>query len=297
MKKHTWFCSVVTISLLCMCAFAPQGIMLRSQDQADIDRFIQELLAKLAAASGEQDAKLKLLIVAEKDAENYSRRITATKQKAAQDSEDADQTATNMEASINKRGGALAMDTATYKDYERKIQKTVEAKSILTTLAEQEDRAKKTFEASHRALEGARQEHFAQEAIREEQREKLAKLYRVWQENKGEETFKALTGQLTAMAVAANETSDVELVTQGPNKQPTIGALIYYESELDRKNKIQPIKSSSCATGCVEKNMPKGWYYMWAMRGNRETSEKTRYFHIKGPTDRAEIIETITMEK
>jgi hypothetical protein len=140
-------------------------------------------------------------------------------------------------------------------------------------------------------LETARKEHAVREAIKTEQREKLEGFYRAWRKDKTEANFKAVTGQLTIMAAGANETSDVELVTQDQNKQPTRGALIYYESELDRKNKVRPIKSSSCATGCVEKNMPKGWYYMWSVRGNNETSNKDRYLHIAGPTDRKEIIE------
>ncbi len=284
----------LALTLLLSCRYvngqqaAPQG----EQDQAAVAQFSDELLTNIAKASGEQDAEVKRLTAAREEAEKDYKRIAAAKLKASGESAKAEQYAALMKAHLNKHGGEQAIDTAAYEDYERGIQMAAAAKSSLTDLNIQEEAARKNLESAQRAEESAQKERDAKNALREEQRDKLAKLLHAWQEDKTDENFKALTGQLTAMAAAANETSDVDLVTEDSNKSPTPGALIKYESDLDRKNNVRPVKSASCATGCTEKDMPKGWYYMWSERNQQATSDKNRYVHIRGPKDRVEIIET-----
>jgi hypothetical protein len=117
------------------------------------------------------------------------------------------------------------------------------------------------------------------------------KYYFAWSENETDESFKTLTSFLTEMAAKNHETCDVELVTQDPQKKETTGALIFYETELDRKNKVQPVKTSNCATGCVQNGMAKGWYYMWSVRNDKVTSNKDRYIHVGGSDKRVEIVE------
>lgn len=280
----------LTILLLYPCAYAQQAATPSNQEQSVIEQFTQELLADIAASNGEQDAKVKLLSSAEKEAEKDWKRIAAAREKAARVSATADQYAVLMKARISRHNGAQSIDIDAYEDYEKSIQEAAAAKSSLKDLEKQEDAAKKTLEATQLKLESARKERDARAAESEKQRAELARLYAVWQENRTEDNFKTLTGQLTMMASAAGETSDVDLVTK-KNNNPNPGALIKYESELDRKNNVQPIKSANCATGCTEKDMPKGWYYMWSERDQKETSDKNRYVHIKGPKDSVEIIE------
>jgi hypothetical protein len=270
--------------------YAQQAAPPSDQDQAVIEQFTQELLTNIATENGKQDAKVKLLSSAEKEAEKDWKRIAAAREKAARESAMADQYAVLMRSRIRKHGGAQSIDTNAYEDYEKSIQEAAAAKSSLAELTTQEDAAKKNLDTTRRDLESARNVRDARVAASEQQRTELTKLYTAWKENKTEDNFKALTGQLTMMAAAAGETSDVDLVTKKDNN-PNPGALIKYESDLDRKNKAQPIKSANCATGCTEKGMPKGWYYMWSERDQKETSDKNRYVHIKGPTDTVEIIE------
>lgn len=292
MKSLTLFFFTLSLLLLCPCAYARQGAPQSDQDQIAITQFADELLTNIAKTSGEQDSQVKRLAAAREESEKDLKRIIAARVKALGESARAEQYAMLMRARIKSHGGAQSIDTDAYEDYERSVHAAAAARANLTALTKQEEETRRKLEAAQSAEERARRERDEKNAAREAQREGLAKLLRAWQENKTDENFKALTAQLTVMAAAANETSDVDLATKDLNSNPTKGAVIKYESELDRKNKVTPVKSASCVTGCTENGMPKGWYYMWSERNQQATSDKNRYVHIRGPKDTVEISET-----
>ncbi len=290
MKRLTRFVVVITSVLVCSVGQAQHAAGQGKQVQADIEKFTQELLVNIAAANGKKDAAVKVLISTQQQAEQDSNRIASAKVKATDEFAAATKYQAIAKSRIRTHGGAQSIDTDAYKDYEDSVQRTSAAQASVTMLKTQEEVAKKNLDTANRELESARIERDAWVAASDSQRAELAKLYKAWGENNTEANFKALTGQLTAMAATVGETSDVDLVTKKGN-QLNPGALIKYESELDRKNKVQPIKSANCSTGCTETGMPKGWYYMWSERGQGETSDKNRYVHIKGPKDKVEILE------
>lgn len=292
MRTLTRLFFILPLLLLCPCVYARQAATQSEQEQAAIAQFADELLTNIARASGEQDAQVKRLAAAREETEKDLKRIIAAREKASGESSRAEQYAAVMKSRIRSHGGAQSIYVDAYEDYERSVQAAAAARAILTELTKQEEVTRKNLEAARSAEERARRERDAKNATREAQREELGRLLRAWHENRTEENFKALTGHLTTMAAGANETSDVDLATKDSNNNPTQGAVIKYESELDRKNKAVPVKSANCVTGCIEKGMPKGWYYMWSERNQQATSDTNRYVHIRGPKDTVEISET-----
>jgi len=285
-----FFFILMMILPLCPYDYARQASTPSDQAQADIERFTQELLTNIAAAAGQRDAAVRLLISTQQEAERDSQRISAEREKAAKEYEVAQQDTEIMRLRIHRPGGAQSIDSDAYKVYQRSVQRTAAAQASFAQFKAQDEAAKQKLETTRRELESARKERDAWFTASQRQKAELAKLYKAWKENNSEENFKAVTGQLTVMAAAMHETSDVDLVTK-KNNEPNPGALIKYEGELDRKNKVEPIKSANCSTGCTETGMPKGWFYMWSERERKETSDKNRYVHIKGPKDKVEIIE------
>lgn len=254
--------------------------------QRDVEEFLQELLPKLATANGEQSAKVAVLATAEKNAVSGLKRISDEKEKALEQTARAERYAAVMRGRIHKSGGAQSIDTDAYENYERSLQEVAAAKSSANALTVQEQKSKEEIDQLQRERRAAEEKR----VLLQTQRETVDRLYRDWKASNSEESFKALTGFLTMLAAEQNEISNVDLATVDQQKNETKGALIYYETELARKHQEKP-KSSSCATGCTEKDLPKGWYYMWSVRDNKATSDKDRYVHIKGPTDKVEISE------
>lgn len=290
MKIASRFFILMVILPWCTYAYAQHAGTPSDQGQADVERFTQELLTNIATAAGKRDATVRLLISTQQEAESDSQRISVEREKAVKEYAVAQQDTAIMRSRIRTQGGAQSIDTDAYKDYQQSVQRTAAAQASLAQFKAQDEAAKQKVETTRRELESARKERDVWSVENQRQQAELAKLYKAWKENNSEENFKAVTGQLTVMAATVHETSDVDLVTKKNNK-PNPGAVIKYESELDRKNKVQPIKSANCATGCTEKDMPKGWLYMWSERDRKETSDKDRYVHIKGPKDAVEIIE------
>jgi hypothetical protein len=291
MKIPTRFFFILMVILpLCPYAYARQAIIPNDQAQADIERFTQELLTNIAAAAGQRDAAVTLLISTQLEVGRASQRIAAEKEKTGREYARAQQDTAIMRSRIRTHGGAQSIDTDAYKDYQQGVQRTAAAQASFAQFKAQDEAAKQKVETTRRELEIARKERDAWVAGSQQQKAELTKLYKAWKENDSEDNFKAVTGQLTVMAAAVHETSDVDLVTK-KNNEPNPGAVIKYEGELDRKNKVEPIRSANCATGCTETGMPKGWFYMWSERDRKETSDKNRYVHIKGPKDTVEIIE------
>jgi len=280
----------MVILTLCPYAYAQHAITPRAQAQADIERFTQELLTNIAAATGQRDAAVTLLMSTQQEAEGALQRIAAEKEKADREYAGAQQDTAIMRTRIRTKGGEQSIDTDAYKDYQQSVQRTAAAQASFVQFKAQDEAAKQKVETTRRELESASKERDVWVAGSQQQKAELTKLYKAWKENNSEANFKAVTGQLTVMAAAVHETSDVNLVTK-KNNESNPGAVIKYEGELDRKNKVEPIKSANCATGCTETGMPKGWFYMWAERDGKGTSDQNRYVHIKGPKDTVEIIE------
>jgi hypothetical protein len=144
----------LSVSLFGQSLYAQQSATPSAQDQADIDKFIEELLPKIAAANGEQDAKLNLLAATEKAAAVELKRISDAKEKMARESKRAEQYELVMSSRIDRHGGAQSIASGAYEDYEKSIEAAAAAKSSLTKFASQEDQAKEELDIAQRDLAG-----------------------------------------------------------------------------------------------------------------------------------------------
>jgi hypothetical protein len=291
MKLRVRF-SIVTFmaSLLWTSTLAQaQATTVTAQDKAQIDQTIQELLTSAAEINGQQRAKVKLLAKREKEAEKDLKKAGDAKEKAERELTKATSNVFLVEHRV-KFGGAANVDMADYEPYERSIQLRTVAKVEVDEMAQEQRAFQVKLEIEQRDRQSAEEELRDIEAAQVSQRDGLEKIYSAFQDHQTEETFKALTGELTKLSAKVSQNADIELVTQDPQKNETKGALVYYESDVDRKNRVEPIKSAGCTTGCST-NMSKGWFYIWSMRNDRETSNKNRYLHVGGPDKRVELVE------
>jgi hypothetical protein len=198
-----------------------------------------------------------------------------------------------------KQGGAQSKDPDAFEVYERSVGVKAAAELEVSQYTTQAANAQAKLEISRRTRELAEQETRQMEMTQEQQQNKLDSFYRAWRDSKTDENFKALTGNLTVLAATYAITTDVEVVTEDANKNQTDGARINYESWLDRLHNLQPIKATTCTTfkppathACIIMNMPKGWYYIWAVREkSRITSDKSFYTHVDSRTPQVTVQE------
>lgn len=281
MKARRSALIVLALILSSFMVFAQQDTSTDSpaQRRLEIDTFTARLLPKVTSAIETESARVTAFADSERSAANDLKNISDEKAKAQQRAGKADQDAAIARTQPNT-GGAKSIDMGIYD------KQVALAKANVATLSIQEQQARETVER----LEQERRAAVEKKNRLEKQRDEVKELYRAWEKDQSEKNFKTLTGFLTEVAAEQNETSDVDLATVDQQKNETKGALIYYETELSRRHH-DPVRTSNCTTGCTEKSLPKGWYYMWSVRTNRETSDKNRYVHIKGPTDKVEISE------
>ena len=260
------------------------------QDQDGIAEFTSEILTALAKAKGQQIAKVDLLTKEEKEIEDDLKKVTEDKEKAERSLMGA-RLAIRISQQLPHGGGAKAAGIDDYERYEKAIRREAEAEERLSQLGPQEEADRAKLETVRSAKAAAKQELSQMETAGEQQRDKLKKLYDAWRENNDEANFKALTGQLTLMSAGMNQTTNAEFMSQDSASNKTDGARINYETELDRKNNVEPVKATPCTTvkppespTCILESMPKGWYYIWSVRQNGiATSDKNFYTRVAGP--------------
>lgn len=290
--KFRVFFSIVTFTASLWCTstlIMAQTAVVTGQDKAQIDQSIQETLLNAAEVAGQRRAKLKLLAQREKEVAEDLKQVSNAREKAERELTKARSNVRVAEYRI-KSGGSANIDMADYEPYERSVQVQMVATVEVDELAQHEKSLQLMLESEQRARQSAEEELRQMEATQGRQRDALEKLYSAFQDAQTYENFRALTGELTVLAEAAKQNDDIQLITQDPQKNETKGAVVYYESDLDRRNNVRPIKSAGCTTGC-SKNMPKGWFYIWSVRNDRETSNKDRYLHVGGRDNKVELVE------
>jgi hypothetical protein len=289
------------IMLTASCALVsgqPQSAATSVADH-DIDEFTREMLAAAAKENGQQAAKVELLNQREKEATDDWKRTTEEKAKANRDLKDAQTKVAATSIFINQGGGEQSiMGGGTYKRYERYVQLEAQALESVSQLNAQETTEKARLETVLSEKQAAKQELNQMESTRERQRNILKTLYDAWTQSKTDQNFKAVTSQLTQMAAPLRRTTTAEFISQDSASARTEGARINYETELDRKNNIQPVKATACTTvkpptspTCVKEDMPKGWYYIWAVRDQGATSDKNFYTRVTGDKSSITVVE------
>jgi hypothetical protein len=283
------------IALACWCSVINAQAQTSETNQRDreVDEFTQEILAASATLAGQQQAKVELLTKREREAENDWEKTANAKEHAAGDL----RSAQTMVASVGMTKGG-AVDMSNYERYERYIAYEAKAREKVSQLNAQEQTEKANLDTMRFEKQGAIQELKRMETIREQQRSALEVLYDAWRKAKTEGNFKELTSQLTQMAALHNRTTDAEFVSEDTSSNKTEGARINYQTELERKNKL-PVKATGCTTvkppatpSCVNKDMPKGWYYVWSVRDRGVTSDKDFYTHVAGEKSTITVVET-----
>jgi len=284
--------STFLLAFLCAHVSAQtQAAQANAQNQAAVDQSIKEIQITVARIREEEAARVRLLAETEKQAMDELSKITVVKQKAEVDLGKARADVAIARSHI-KHGGAQSIDPDDFDVYERSVGMKAAAELEVSRYTTQAANAQAKLEISRRARELAEQEMSQMEITRAQQQNRLDSLYRAWRDSKTDENFKALTGNLTVMAETYAIITDVEVVSEDANKNQTDGARINYESWLDRQHNLQPIKATPCTTvkppatpTCIIVNMPKGWYYIWAVRENgRITSDKNFFTHVDGMT-------------
>jgi hypothetical protein len=269
---------------------APPPVADVSKVVTTVNTFAQEVFGKIAEQKGLEASEFKSAREQEREAEEEAREVTNARRNAERRLEKARREYALAQLVIEK-GGAHAVLS---EKYEGIVSRKAEAEEEVRRLRDKEDKVAERLTDIRNTREKAEDVYNDHEVRRAEQGARFERLYNDWRESRTDESFKELTGFLTEIArpVAAETlSSDVEFMTVDSNKQEKPGALIYYESWLDRKNQVRPIKSISKSTKWTEPGMRKGWYYFWAERGGKVTSDKERYLPVKGPKDQIEITE------
>jgi hypothetical protein len=285
------------VSFSCASALAQAGgPATTTRDQTVIDQFIQEVLTLTAERSGEQAAKVELLTRAEKKAKDDLDKTIDSKKKADRALEAARLGVADTRP--RKHGGAQSIDMADYDLYQRNVRLMTVEQSNVSEFGSQEREERARLEKAQREKELANQVMSEMQIGALQERNALKRSYDVWNANKTDQNFKELTALLTKMSTRVNNKSDVEFVSEDSQHKPTAGAQIKYETDVERKNNSQPIKGTPCTTvmpptqpTCVNKDMPKVWYYMWAVRGESATSSKDNYVHVGGTKPTIKVVE------
>jgi hypothetical protein len=288
---------IFIVSFSCAQALAQtQGPGTANRDQTVIDQFIREVLTLTAEKSGQQAAKVELLTRDEKKTEDDLDKTIDAKKKADRAFEVARLGV--VDTRPRAHGGAQSIDMGDYDLYQKNVRLMTVEQSNVSKLGSQEQEERARLEKARLEKDVAKQVMNEMQVAEVQQRNALQKSYDAWSANKTDQNFKALTAQLTEMSTRVNNKSDVEFVSEDRQQNPTAGAQIKYETDLERKNNSQPIKGTPCTTvtpptqpTCVNKDMPKGWYYMWAVRGESATSSKDNYVHVGGTNPTIKVIE------
>jgi hypothetical protein len=260
------------------------------QERAAVNTFAQEVFGKLAEDKGREAARLKAAREQEEEAKEEAREVAEARRDAEKELQKANRDYALAQLVVDKGNTQKILG----EKYERIVSRKAAADAEVLRLRQSDEAARAQLSRIQDERAQAERAYEEREALRAQQRARFELLYNAWQESRSDEAFKELTGYVTDIAgklAGGTLTSDVDFTTVDANKKEQPGALIYYESSLDRKNGVKPIKSISKSTKWTETGMRKGWYYFWSVRGGKETSDKNRYLPVKGPKDQIEITE------
>jgi len=294
-----FFIFVFMFALMSISLFAQQPVAAPNpQDEDKIEELTQEILTAAAKTRGQQEATVELLAKTEKEAADDLKKTTEAKEKASRDFVSAKQKVEFANAVIKLGGGEKAiMSMGGYEKYEKLIRHEAEAGEKVSQLETQERSEREKLQTVQGEMNAAKQELTQMEAAQGQQRLTLVKFYGEYRNNKSDVNFKALTSTLTQMAAPLSPPVATEFISQDASSNQTEGARIHFETELDRKNNVQPIKATACTTvkppnspNCKEQ-LPKGWHYIWTVRNGVVTSDKNFYPHIPSAQKTITVVE------
>jgi hypothetical protein len=98
------------------------------------------------------------------------------------------------------------------------------------------------------------------------------------------EAWLKLTDEIYIAAASADTTSEVTFVSK-PD-----GAQVQYQTEVQRKNNINPTTAAKETNNAREK-LYIGYYFIWTVRDGKRTSDDNREYHIVEKHTEVELVE------
>ena len=108
-------------------------------------------------------------------------------------------------------------------------------------------------------------------------------LYSEWKKHPSPELEAQLAGSINLLALRKDITSKVKIGSITP------GATIKYQTLFERSKSLEPMTAKQPTSSSEQ--MPIGYYYIWAERNRKATSDKSAKFHIAAEDEEVKIDE------
>lgn len=266
--------------LLLLSATPVLGQRIKSDEKRFVDIALKRLLTHMAEEADSDRGKSDAMLTAEAAEVQRLEQILRDEARAEQQVTDA----ARMEAAL----GTLHT-TAGFEQAEQWKRERLSAELLARSKKTEEGELRSALSNARRAREIAEQGNKEHALQRERHKSELEILRVGWEANPSEERRLELFKKITVVSTERDIKASVSIETVNASGDKTDGALISFQTEWDRKHEAQPATTKR-PTSCKE-SIGLGWYFMWAERSGRVTSNRNRLVKIEDASVSVTIVE------